>query len=844
MNAVSFGWPVALFALLLVPVLPLLAQKSRFGLSRRRIAMVTAARGLAVACAVLALAELRAGLPTSSLAVATIVDTSASVSSDERFALGQGLAPLRAQSGLGVTWLDVAEAGDARVSDLAPAVQTAVAMLPRDRVRRVLLATDGHDGRGDLGASVASARAAGVEVDVLPLGDTPPVDVVSVQALGVPSLVRASERLDVGVTMLATQPTTVTLDVQLDGQPVAHQTATLRRGRGSAVVPVTFPDAEGVHELVVHASAPGDPLAANDTRHALVRVVSPPRVLLVHESQNAAPVLGTVLTDAKLRVELAIPSQVPTDADAMERYALVVLDAIDEETLNDRQQRTLRDWVESGGGGLLTVTSGNGIRREPATLREIEPVMPPPAIPEPRPLELVLVIDRSSSMDGHPMAEARAAGLAGIGALREDALVGVVAFSDGADRVMAPVDAAHRAEVSGFVSTIVAGGGTDIGAALVAAGNILSHDPRYIHHVILLSDGESDPEPALNAARVIAGGGATISAITLGPRNQLMAQIAQIGHGRYHVTQSAGALPALFVHEAQFRQQPATRNVAFTPTIATPSPLLDGTDLSSAPPLNGYALSAAKRGADTILAASPDMPLLAHWFRGLGQVGTFTSGTDDAWADGWRAWPGFRDFWSHVAWKMLRTRTNDPVTLSLDRDPHRADFRTLTVTAPTTSNEPTPVVMLTRTRGGAATSVVLTPRGPGVLSAELPLQQGFVVEARMPWDPEPTAAIGADASFPDEYEAIGADRDALAALAALGGGRVLSSPGEVTAAVHAEAVTRSLRMPLLVLALLAYLASLLLLRLPERRVAAVKSAAKPQSGTGNGVRAEGERKAA
>ena len=140
---------------------------------------------------------------------------------------------------------------------------------------------------------------------------------------------------------------------------------------------------------------------------------------------------------------------------------------------------------------------------------------PPPAIPEPRPLEIVLVIDRSSSMSGRAMASARRAGMAAVRALRADARAGVVAFSSTPDCVLPLQDMEHRADLLTFLGSINATGGTDIGAALAAARRTVSSDPRYIRHVILISDGESAPAPAIAQAHAIADMGVSISVVTI-----------------------------------------------------------------------------------------------------------------------------------------------------------------------------------------------------------------------------------------------------------------------------------------------------------------------------------------
>ncbi|MBX3273966.1 MAG: VWA domain-containing protein [Sandaracinaceae bacterium] len=810
----TIGWPLALWGLCALPLLILLVIRSRFPIGPRRRAMVLVTRLLAVALLVLAIADLRYAWPTDELSVATVIDGSPSVSAADRARVRQLFSDLAAAHE-DVRFID-ATSHDAPVPP-AMDVSVGVATLPRDRVRRMIVATDGRDRH--LGAAIAGARRAGVEVSVVAMGDEPPIDLVSVRGLSVPRMIRAGDRLDVGVELHASRDASVHLVLALDGAEVASREAVARRGAGTVNLEVEFPEEEGVHELTVAMAADGDPIAENNRWRTLVRISPKPLVRILHDPENGPPVLARVLDEGGMRVEVVPITAAPTHARQLEDVNLVIVDEANPNDLTEEQQVVLRDWVQNEGGGLISVTGRHPVRRSPEVFRQLEPITIPPAIPEPRPLELVLVIDRSSSMSGIKMMQARNAAVAAIQALRADARVGVVAFSGGADRVMAPVGMDQRQEAINFVQGIHASGGTNIAAALGAANRIMSSDPRYIRHVILLSDGVSAAEPALAEAQAVAARGISITAITIGPRNDLMQQIAQIGRGRYHVTNAAGSLPSLFVREAQFRQPPAHRRVSFRPRLVTSMAMLEGVDFDAAPQLSGYALSSLRRGATLALAAPDRRPALAHWHRGLGQVATWTSATSGPWADDLRGWEGFRRFWVGMAEGMLRTRPIQPPQVRLAAHPLVEGVEVATVIAPTVSSDEVPVVRIFR-EAQRSEPLELVERGPGVWQSEILEDEGFLLDARMPVDERPTVAVGHDRPYDPELAVFGADHAELARLAAAGGGRVLDAPGAIAESVEEEGVTRTLRTPLLAAALGLYLLGLLLLRLPDHSVGA------------------------
>jgi hypothetical protein len=356
----------------------------------------------------------------------------------------------------------------------------------------------------------------------------------------------------------------------------------------------------------------------------------------------------------------------------------------------------------------------------------------------------------------------------------------------------------------------------------------MSNDPRYIHHVIILSDGESDPVPALAQAGALAARGITVSAITIGPYSPLMAEIARTARGRYHVTNNPGSLPALMVREAQFRQPPAHRQGRFVPTVETAHRALENVDFGAAPPLLGHALASTRPGADTLLA-SAEHPILAHWHFGLGQVASFTSSTTSGWANEWRAWSGFRTFWSELAWSMMRSRTVDPLELRVDHIPGEANRARVTAIAPTLRLAPVPELEVVRDAREGGEALALAAIGPGVFTADVDVDDGFLVTARMPGEPEPTAARAIDRSYAPELGRFGVDDHALERLAEIGGGSILEAPRAIVARVDPELVPRSLRQPAFIAALFLYLLSVLLLRLPDRAAANARDRGDPRA---------------
>jgi hypothetical protein len=839
MSGFSFDWPFALWGLALVPVLVVALRRSRAVLSLR--VPVTLTRVLALVLVVLAMADARLHWPTDRLAVAVVLDRSESIAAQERDAWSQRLRQLMDREE-DPAWVDLTTPVPGQ--GLGDQIASAAALLPTDRVRRVLVATDGR--APGIAPVIESAARAGVSVWSIPMGGSPHADQLSVVSASVPRLVRAGETVTIDVQVFSLEAQRMTLKLSIDGQVVSEEGVDVPAGEITVRRELIFPD-EGVRRLEIQAIPARDTLAGNNVWTSLVRVVPPARVLLIRPAPPPPlPPLATVLEEARLQVDVVTPADAPRSADELERYQLVVVDEVVPDQLQDAQQQAIRSWVEDAGGGLITVTGANGVRREPATFREIEPIQPPRAIPESPPLELILVIDRSSSMSGRRLEMARLAAVEAVRALRADSRVGVVAFSGAADQVIAPMDMTHRDWIIGFLSSIGSGGGTDIAAALQAAQTIVSPDPAVTHHVILLSDGISSSGPAVGEAQVLAWRGVSISTISLGGSNSLMADIARIGGGRHHAARDPSELPRLFAREAQYRQPPPFVEEETRPRVAEPMDFLEGVDFDTDPPLEGYVIAEPREGAETALVSPEGDPLLALWYVGAGRVMSFTSATAGPWADQWRTGPGFRTLWSQAAWEMLRPRDQQQLQIRLDPHPLDVGTRLVTVTTADLGSEDAPEVVVSRGPNDVK-PLPLTRRGPALWQGETAVNDGFIVWGSPPGEDEPVAAVGEDRPYDiDELSRFGPDLTSLETWVALGNGSLVRDPRDVL--VRSDRVTTmvALRLPILALALISYLASVLLQRLPRNVRSAVTTPARKDttSRESNGQTGHAARRAA
>ncbi|HUJ29017.1 MAG TPA: VWA domain-containing protein, partial [Myxococcales bacterium] len=154
--------------------------------------------------------------------------------------------------------------------------------------------------------------------------------------------------------------------------------------------------------------------------------------------------------------------------------------------------------------------------------------------------DVTVVIDRSGSMTGEPIAQACAAAALVVQRLRSRDRVNVIAFDHAVDPLFQrpmPVETARDAALQ-FIQRIRAGGGTDIALALDAALRS-QNGGREPHIVLFLTDGESDSQSALKVARADAGDARVFTlGLGSGVEKALLSRLAATKRGRFTYIES------------------------------------------------------------------------------------------------------------------------------------------------------------------------------------------------------------------------------------------------------------------------------------------------------------------
>ena len=129
--------------------------------------------------------------------------------------------------------------------------------------------------------------------------------------------------------------------------------------------------------------------------------------------------------------------------------------------------------------------------------------------------------------------------------------------------------------------------------------------------------------------------GVTVSMVSIGqgPDTPWLQQMAELGNGRFHVTDQAANLPQIFTQETAAIQRTYLVEERFFPTQVSSSPILAG--IRETPALYGYVATSPKATAQVVLETQQSDPLLAQWQYGLGRSLAWTSDATGRWAQEW-----------------------------------------------------------------------------------------------------------------------------------------------------------------------------------------------------------------
>ncbi len=637
-----------------------------------------------ILCVILALAEPRLKFNDSKVALAVLVDTSAS-STPQDLATASGIVnQIERERGRHTTqvipfarttrvpsaeehqsgWHFQQTAGEyGRATNIENAVREAVAGLPSGLVRRVVLMTDGNENLGTVTRATWQAQQLGIPIDTIPLAGHPKPH-LNVESVSVPAQVFSGERFPVDIALSAPESAAATVEIYAEGKRLGSNEVRLGRGENHFRVRASL-NAIGAIDLAARISAPG----LGEVRTEQAVTVRRPHVLVLSQDAPGTDLHLTRTFEANQFEVQNGGSIVPAKLDD---FQLIVFNNWDIESVPPADKVRLEQF-EQQGGGLLWIAGERNVyvEKKPGTPEDpLERALPAKLAP-PRSPEgtcVILVIDKSSSMEGKKMELARLASIGVVENLRPIDQVAVLIFDNSFQWAVPLRKAEDRSLIKRLIAGITPDGGTQIAPALAEAFHKISPVNAVYKHIVLLTDGISEEGDSISLAREAANAKVTISTVGLGQdvNRAYLEKVASFSKGKAYFLNDPAGLEQILLKDVQEHTGTTAIEKAVKPGVLHKVELLDGIGMESAPPLQGYVRFIAKPSADQILDIDQKDPLLLRWQYGLGRATVFTSDSKSRWAADWVAWAGFDKFWTNVFRDLLPHAPASEATASYD----------------------------------------------------------------------------------------------------------------------------------------------------------------------------------
>jgi Ca-activated chloride channel homolog len=843
-----------LLALALVVGIGVLAVRAR-PRDRERIALSTVVRCAIVVLVVLAVAGLQFVARGGALNVVYLIDESASVSASDRQAARDYVERAIAQKGpdgaaavvrfgeyavvdrvasSGSSWSPGEKAASEVATDIAGAIQVALALFPEDGNRRLILLTDGQETSGDAAAAARRAGGAGIEISVVPLGAAAGNE-ASIRDVSTPAEVPEGQQHDVRVVIQSTTPRQAAVTLTDNGQPAGRQDVALAAGQNV----VTFnrkATEQGFHRFEARLETVDDHFSQNNIGAGFTVVKRPPQVLVVASEEADAKPLLAALESTGMEARQTSPEGMPRRLANLAEYDAVVLSNVSAERLGEDGQESLDAYVRELGHGLVMlggdVSFGAGGYLRTTVERMLPVSMDVRATEQRGSLALAFVLDKSGSMGrchcggaqqfdpsmrteyGFSKIElAKQAIGKAVDLLKPTDQVGVIGFDARAFWLsqLQPLGATGGAGLKQSLQPVQALGETNMYGGLQTAVDALKSSDAQLRHIVLIGDGWTQQGDFSLVLEQVEQNNISLTTVGAGEGpGALLKELAEKGGGQYYRATDVKALPDIILKETVRLVGSYYIEESMDPVAVRGHPIIRGLD-AALPPLLGYNATTLKPSAEMILAAPNGDPILAQWQYGLGRTVAWTSDAKGRWARDWVSWPDFGRFMGQaISWTFPRGSSPGlALTNTLERG-GEAGTRDLVLRLESTDPDGLPrngldTSMVITSSAGLRTTHEFTQVSPGVYTARVPALAEGTYEAQVSQsDPASNLSVAAQSTglivpYADEFvlsdDAAARASALLSSISQFGNGSILSLDNPAASLAPAQ-IEQPRRVPL------------------------------------------------
>jgi uncharacterized membrane protein/secreted protein with Ig-like and vWFA domain len=683
--------------------------------------------------------------------------------------------------------LEIESDVDGSATNIYNALQVAIGAFPEAGENRIVLLSDGNENRGRVLDIIGIARSSGLPIFTVPIRSAFVGNEISVRDILAPSEVRRDQTHEFNVIVHSLEEAAARLTLFKDGRYIGEEPIRLKEGENSFAFTSSF-DTSGLHRYEVIVNSETDTLLENNRFETFVRVAGPPSILYISKEGEESQSLIQALEMQGIQTVAGRSIDIPIRLSDLIRYDAVILDNVPGFDISLAKMDLLELYVRDNGGGLIMLGGESSFGVGGYYKTPVENVLPvdvdaplPVSIPS---LSLIMLIDKSGSMASSveggsiKLDLAKEAAFEAVKLLNPLHRVGLLAFDADFEWIVPLTEAGERDRITKDLFRLSTGGGTDLYTAYEEGVRKLAETPSAIKHIIILSDGLTTTGDFKTLTKYAAEKKITVSTVAVGEDadRRLMEDIADQGGGRSYFTDDIRQVPRIFASETMIVSRGLISEETFFPGITSPSEILRGFDPADFPPLEGFVRTYLKSGAQQVLGAVGNIPLLAVRRYGLGRSAAFTSDLNGRWSGEWLKWEAFPRFSAQLVRWTQRPESAKILYTNLSRKEGKGIVKVDAVDADRNYLNLLNLKAVVLLPGLSTEEIELEQIAPGRYSGAFTAEetgQYFITLYGSGDDfPIPPESFGLIVPYPEEYTTLDPDISLLNNLASRTGGRM------------------------------------------------------------------------
>ncbi len=661
---------------------------------------------------------------------------------------------------------------DTDQTNIEQSLQLATGIVNPKKATRLVLLTDANETQGDALAFATKLKGSNISVDVVPFSQAVAND-VSLKSFVTPQVAYVGEQQQLVTEVNATAAGQGELLLYENDALIHREAVALAEGSNVFTYKHTA-TAEGLVKYEALVQVDQDAIFENNKLTSVTMVQSEPHLLIVNGYDTASPIAAALGTKS-ISYDVVDASSLPNELSSYLQYNAIIFDNVPGHLVGEAKMGVIEQAVKNFGVGFTMVGGENSFGLGGYFKTPIETLLPvemeikgKEQLPS---LGLVIVLDRSGSMHGTKLELAKEAAARSVEMLRDEDTLGFIAFDDRPWEIIETGPLGNKEEAVDTILSVTPGGGTEIYNSLAKAYENLADQKLQRKHIILLTDGQSQPGNYEDLIGTGKDNGVTLSTVAIGQDadGNLLQSLSEMGSGRFYDVIDEQMIPSILSRETAMISRTYIEDNPFYPTIYNASGW-NALFANGVPQMNAYIGTTAKQGASVIAESEKEDPVIAQWQYGLGKTFAFTSDSTGKWTGDWARWQDWGTFWQTMISQMLPSYNDVAYDVRLDTD------GSFVITDPT--NEAAFLDIVAVNEAGEELEMQLETLSASQVRAIVQAEPGLIF-FRIADEEQAIYQAGLSVPYSAEYELRPVNEKLVEELTKQTGGNVLEEPQEV-----------------------------------------------------------------